>query len=221
MTDITPTPIHNRPLPYLRECKSGLKFFVLIIFSCCDSVPKCVKVRNNFFCSLTHDNRPWSPPRNFSYHENIWTCSFIMEILSIRRGSAEVLTFPRVVTENLPYTYDLSYPTYLQKIKTYIISSSTQWHTFIDTHRHRQSHPQPLIRAKTHMLVYSDTCIYMQIYPLSTQSHKDISLSFSYIHTNTCSKTAKCPLVVMLRGYLSWQTEVGVKWVSRQMPVRR
>lgn len=37
-----------------------------------------------------------------------------MESLSIRRGSAEVLTFPRVATENLPYTYGLSYPTYLQ-----------------------------------------------------------------------------------------------------------
>ena len=110
-----------------------------------------------------------------------------------------------------------SYPTYIQiypqKINTDIISSSTHWHTFIDTHRHTQSHSQPLIHAETHTFVYSDTYIYMQIYPLSSQSHKGISLSFSYIHTHTDSNTFNWPMVVKQKGYLPWQTEVGIKRV--------
>ena len=49
---------------------------------------------------ITSQSLHW---RFFSYHEDIWTCSFIREIFSIMIGSTEVLSLPRVATENLPY----------------------------------------------------------------------------------------------------------------------
>lgn len=61
----------------------------------------------------------------------------------------------------------------------------------------------------------------MQIHPLSTQAFIKIFLSFSYMNQHAGSETVKCPLVDKLRGHLSWQTEVGVKWVSRKMTGRR
>lgn len=60
----------------------------------------------------------------------------------------------------------------------------------------------------------------MQIYPLSTQSLIKIFLFLLYLYSSG-SKPVKCPFIGKLRGYLSWQTEVGVKWVSRQMTGKR
>lgn len=61
----------------------------------------------------------------------------------------------------------------------------------------------------------------MQIHSLSTQAFIKKFLSFSYVNSHAGSETVKCPVVDKLRGYLSWQTEVGVEWVSRQMTGRR
>lgn len=63
--------------------------------------------------------------------------------------------------------------------------------------------------------------MYANMPSLNPVSHRDASSSFPDARIPTGPETAKCPLGDKPRGYLFWQTEVGVKWVSRQTTGRR
>lgn len=118
-----PLPIHICPPPLqFREHKSRLKCFAFFIQSYCDSISKCVRVRNNFIYSLM--SLTLASTEDISYKCEL---AYLLKwFLSLQIGSTETWTSHKVDTKSLSYIMAISYATYRKIIPDTLSSSHKQ-----------------------------------------------------------------------------------------------
>lgn len=153
MIGITPNAIHICPPLSLRECKSGLKSLLLLHLATMIHYLSGEKREATFPVPspmVTHPGLHWT---FLPWGCMIWLI-YLERFFSSRMVSPEALTLPRVATESLPYLH--LWPLHAQLIYRYahgrltetLSPPHTQWHTYVDTHRH--SHSQTLVHAEIH-----------------------------------------------------------------------
>lgn len=151
----------------LRECKSGLECFAHITFHYSGSVPKWVKLKNNFSVPSPMVTQP-GLTEDFSYHEVLWYGSFIGEILSPGIGSTEAITLLKgtmltALHSWFPHT-QLIHRYAHRRLRQTLSLPHMQWHTFIDIRRYTNrvilSHSAMQKYTHSYMVTQTYVCKY-------------------------------------------------------------